>query len=246
MAPPLLELRSVGWSCRSFALRDIDLSLGAGDYACLVGPTGSGKTVLLELIAGLRRPGSGTILYRGDDATSSPPEERSIGFSYQDSLLFPFLSARENILFGARARGLGADEKVMRRYRGIVEALGIGDIQDRRPRFLSGGERQRVSLARAILPGSPLLLLDEPLASLDRPRRIALREVLAEVHRREGVAILHATHDGEEVRELATKLVALRAGRIASQGGTEEVLAGSEREFVLGLVGPAGGGAGAL
>jgi ABC-type sugar transport system ATPase subunit len=237
MAEQLLELRSIAWRTRSFALSDIDVRIGQSDYACLIGPTGSGKTLLLEVIAGLRAPCRGRIRYRGLDVTEAPPEARFMGFAYQDSLLYPFLSVRDNIFFGAKVQKRYKDPGVRSRYRELLDILGIGHLVDRSPLYLSGGERQRVSLARALLLSPPLLLLDEPLSALDTQRRLGLRDMLKDIHRRDGVAVLHVTHDLSEAESLATKLVVLRDGRIVQQGDTRAVMARPADEWATNFLG---------
>lgn len=164
-----------------------------------------------------------------------------MGFAYQDSLLYPFLNVRENILFGAKVQKRHRDPSIQIRYRELLDVLGIGQVADRSPRFLSGGERQRVSLARALLLSPPLLLLDEPLSALDTQRRLALRELLKGIHCRDGVAVLHVTHDLSEVESLANKLVVLRDGRIVQQGDANKVVAWPTDEWITGFWGSDGG-----
>lgn len=214
-----LELETLRYRVGGFALAVDRLSVSAGEYLCVVGATGCGKTALLELIAGLRVPDSGRIRHYGRDVTREPPERRRFGFAYQDALLYPFLTVEGNIRFGAEGRR----EETEARYRELVDRMGIGDIAGRYPRALSGGERQRVSLARALLPQPKLLLLDEPLSALDAHRKWMLRDLLAGIHRDEGVTVVHVTHDLDEARILASRVALMDGGRVVKEGSIREL-----------------------
>ncbi len=219
----LLEVHHLSVKAGSFALNKIDFSLKANDYVMIVGPTGSGKTILLESIAGLRPLHSGEIFFNGRRITDLPPEQRHVGFAYQDSLLYPFLTVKENILFGARARGMAVEAKVVRRMNELVERMGISQLLARYPKFLSGGERQRVSLARAILTKPPLLLLDEPLSALDPGTRQSMQNLLRQIHVTESMSIIHVTHDFSEAIQLGTEMMVLSNGSIEQSGAPLEV-----------------------
>lgn len=216
MELPLLELASISYGAGDFHLSDISLTLSSGEYRCVVGPTGSGKTVLLELIAGIRKPDRGIILCKGKDITALPPEERCFGFSYQDSLLFPFLSIRDNILFGLSG---GRNDAVRRIKKELVDRLmfiagqtQISHLLDRHPKNLSGGERQRVALARAIIIEPRLLLLDEPLSALDIETSAEIRQLIRSVTRSRNIAVIHVTHNPVEVEDLADHVTKINAG----------------------------------
>lgn len=196
----------------AFRLEVDRLLVDSSAYLCVVGPTGSGKTVLLELLAGLRRPERGSIRFGGIDLGRLPSEERGIGFAYQDALLHPCLDVRGNILFSAKVRGTHRRSDVAARCKELAARMGISHLLDRYPNHLSGGERQRVSLARALLPRPRLLLLDEPLSALDADHRREARALLAEIHRREGCCVIHVTHDREEVDDLAEAVATMRDG----------------------------------
>lgn len=222
MSGPILSAERIEHRAGSFALSVKALRIETGEYVCLTGPSGSGKTTLLETIAGIRRLHAGSIRYRGVDVTKSPPEERFIGFAYQDSLLLPFLNAEDNILFGARAGSRYVDGASRDRARALMARMGIEPLRERFPRHLSGGERQRVSLARALLRKPPLALLDEPLASLDPELRRSLRDFLKTLGKEEGIAVLHVTHDAAEAAELADRVVRMRGGRLSEDGSSEK------------------------
>ncbi|HBF37188.1 MAG TPA: ABC transporter, partial [Firmicutes bacterium] len=148
---PFLELHQISHAAGVFWLQDISFRLYKGEYLVIAGSTGSGKTMLLELIAGLRIPVQGKILSDGKDITDVPPEKRFLGFAYQDSLLYPFLNVRENILFSARVKGVARQPRVLKYLAELSEIMEITHLWERSPYFLSGGEKQRVSLARALL-----------------------------------------------------------------------------------------------
>ncbi len=206
-------------------LGPVDLAFASeGGTIGLFGPSGSGKTTAVESIAGLRRPAAGRIAHAGRvlfDAAAGvdlPPRERRVGFVPQEGLLFPHLDVRANLAFGRPegATGPGVEE--------VARALEIENLLDRRPAGLSGGERQRVALGRALVRAPDLLLLDEPLASLDEPLRLRLLEALVRV-KRLGGPMVYVSHRASEVRALADDVVVLRAGRVVRQGPPADVLA---------------------
>jgi molybdate transport system ATP-binding protein len=219
----LLQVRELKVRAGAFHLRDISFSLAVEEYLTVVGPTGCGKTVLLDSLAGLRRVSGGSVVFAGREIIRLPPEKRHLGYSCQNGLLFPFASVEENIWFGARARGMANDPAVRKRMRELVERLRIGHLLGRRPAFLSGGERQRVSLARAILTGPRLMLLDEPLSALDPRTRGEIRNLLRDLHRAGGMGFIHVTHDFSEALALGNSMAVMNAGRIEQKGPAMEV-----------------------
>jgi molybdopterin-binding protein len=200
-----------------------------GDYFILLGESGAGKTVVLELIAGLLTPGHGRILMGGRDLARVPVQERRLGLVYQDRALFPHLTVRGNIKYA-----------LARRERCRVEAcaaqVGASGLLDRMPGTLSLGEAQRVALARALVRHPRLLLLDEPLASLDAPSRTAIRSLLRRLNAG-GQTIVHVTHDYEEALALASRVAVLENGRIVQSGSPEEVFHRPRSRFVAGFTG---------
>ncbi len=223
MKPVLFEVQDLSVRAGNFMLSDISFSLEAGQYFIVLGPTGCGKTMLLETLAGLRNPIRGEIFLQGQAITSLPPEARQFGFAYQDSLLYPFLTVKENIFFGARAQKRHQEQEILHRADNLVEVMGIAALLDRYPSSLSGGEKQRVSLARALLTYPPLLLLDEPLASLDPQTHRSMQELLREIHRKEGLGIIHVTHDFNEALQLGTDLLVMNHGKVLQQGKPSDV-----------------------
>jgi len=219
----LLQVSQLNVRAESFRLRDISFSVEADEYLTVVGPTGCGKTVLLESLAGLRRASSGSVVFCGKEIGRLPPEARHMGYSCQDALLYPFASVEENIWLAARARGVARDPSVRKRMAELMERMGIGHLLRRRPAFLSGGERQRVSLARAILTRPRLVLLDEPLSALDPRTRREIRELLRDLHLSEGMGFIHVTHDFSEALALGDSMAVMKAGRIEQKGSSMDV-----------------------
>jgi len=219
-----------------FHLRRITLDVEAGEYFVVLGPTGAGKTVLLEAIAGLHPPRQGRIFVDGEDVTDLPPERRSIGFVYQDYALFPHLSVAENIAFGLRLRGMER-RAIEKRVAGIGQLLSIHHLLHRRPGTLSGGEQQRVALARALVVEPRLLLLDEPLSALDPGTREGLQRELARLQRELGTTTVHVTHDFEEAVALGDRIAIVNEGRVVQVGSPEEIFRKPGSEFAARFVG---------
>jgi ABC-type Fe3+/spermidine/putrescine transport system ATPase subunit len=232
----MLVLHHIHLGLGDFSLRDLNLEIGQGEYLVLLGPTGTGKTVLLETIAGLHRPGQGTILLEGVDITALAPEQRRLGVVYQDYALFPHLNVAANIGFGLRMQGYDrAGER--RAVEEMAAFLGIDHLLHRVPKTLSGGERQRVALARALVLKPRMLLLDEPLSALDRMTRDRLMAELKRIHRKLGITILHITHDLGEACFLADRLAILRNGAILQTGSPDVITDRPVNHFVARLVG---------
>ncbi|MDH7486358.1 MAG: ABC transporter ATP-binding protein [Anaerolineae bacterium] len=243
--PCQLQIRDLWVELEGFRLRHINLDVAAGEYLVILGPTGTGKTVLLEAIAGLHRPSQGRILINGADVTGLPPEQRGIGFVYQDYALFPHLNAAENIAFGLRMRG-AARRTVEERVAAIARLLGIEHLLRRMPETLSGGEAQRVALARALVVEPRLLLLDEPLSALDLETRQGLQRELKRIHWQLGTTAIHVTHDFEEAVALGDRVAVFkeepageagREGGIVQVGTPEEIFRRPASEFVARFVG---------
>jgi ABC-type Fe3+/spermidine/putrescine transport system ATPase subunit len=218
----LITIRGLGIQLGAFSFRNLELSIPDGEYLVLLGPTGVGKTVLVETLAGLQRPIAGRILLDGVDVTALPPEARGMGFVPQDYALFPHLSVHENIAFGLQTRGQDRQQQAAR-VRDIANRLGIATLLDRSVGRLSGGERQRVALARALVIAPKVLILDEPTSAVDPTTR---RELWAELHRvkREfRVTTLHITHDFEEAIALADRVAIFLDGQISQEGPPDQV-----------------------
>jgi molybdate transport system ATP-binding protein len=220
---------------------DVAIGAGAGETVALLGPNGAGKTTVLRALSGLVAVDRGRIVLDGDvlddgAGTFVAPERRPVGVVFQDYVLFPHLSALDNVAFGLRARGMrrAAARRVAARW---LATVGLGDHTDRRPAALSGGEAQRVALARALAVSPRLLVLDEPLAALDQQARVAVRRDLrAHLDAFEGVRIL-VTHDPLDAGTLADRLVILEHGRVIQSGTLAEITARPRSPWVAALVG---------
>jgi len=196
-----------------FRLEVGELRVGEGEYLVLLGPSGVGKTLLLHAIAGLVRPRRGRILIGGRDVTREPPEARGVALVPQDYALFPHMSVLDNIAYGLRLRGIPRGEAYGRARR-LAEMLGIARLLGRRPAGLSGGEMQRVALARALAVEPRVLLLDEPLASLDPEARARGRRLLKDLHSSLGFTAIHVSHDILDAVVLADRVAYMRGGRL--------------------------------
>lgn len=218
----MIEVKNLTVNLGGFSLHSINLEISDQNYFIVLGPTGTGKTVLLECIAGLHRLQNGEIWIDGQNVTNLKPEERNIGYVPQDYALFPHLSAEENIKLGLRAKrfsNLEAEERIER----IADLLDITSLLDRSPQTLSGGEKQRVALARALVIQPKLLLFDEPLTALDREEKHRLWLELKRIHEEMGVTILHITHDFEEAFTLGDKIAIILDGKVQQVGDKREI-----------------------
>ena len=212
--------------CKSFGpksvLRDFSLEIEEGERFVLLGQSGCGKTTLLRLIAGFEKPDAGKIIIGGEEMKSLPAEKRPVGFIFQRHALFPHMTVYDNIAVGPRIRGV--DEKEIEKN--IDELLEVTRLQDLRasyPAQLSGGESQRVAIARAVINRPKVLLLDEPLSSLDVNLRRSLRAELAEMQRAFGITFLFVTHDREEAMSLADRMGVMDEGRLLQAGPPAEL-----------------------
>lgn len=233
---PSLAVRDLAVARGGFHLRRIALVVAEGEYFVLLGPTGAGKTVLLETIAGLHRPCHGQIFLEKEEITNLPPERRGIGFVYQDYALFPHLTLKENLAFGLRLRRLDR-RAIAARIEKIAQLLGIEPLLSRKPGSLSGGEQQRGALARALVLAPRLLLLDEPLSALDPETHEELQRELSRLHRTLGTTTLHVTHDFEEAVALGDRIGVMHEGEILQVGSPEEIFRRPASSFVARFVG---------
>lgn len=207
----------------NFTLGPIDLDLGDSSYLTILGPSGSGKTLFLETCMGLLAPRGGRVWLDGREVTGIAPEQRLISYLPQDLALFPHLSVRANILFGAQRRRLDM-RKAGARLDDLLDLLDLHALIDRRDvTTLSGGEKQRVALARALLPEPRLLFLDEPFSALDATIKRHLQVKLREVNRQLGVTILHVTHDQEEAFMLGERIAVMIRGRLHQVGNRDDI-----------------------
>ena len=209
----MIEIRDLAVRQGKFALAGIALAVPAGRYAVLMGKSGCGKTTVLEAVAGLRRVENGTIALAGRDVTSLRPMARHIGYVPQDGALFTTMTVRENLAFALEVRG-DSRKEIEKRVTELAGWLEVSHLLDRRPHFLSGGEKQRVALGRALASHPPVLLLDEPLSSLDDDARDTLVELLIRLRELREVTVLHVTHNRSEADRLGDLVFRLENGII--------------------------------
>ncbi len=233
----MIRVDALSRSWGRFALRDISLHVDRGEYLVILGPCGSGKTLLLETIAGLHLPDAGAIHFGDRDVTDASPERRRVGLVYQQCALFPHLSIRKNISYGLRYRGLSRVEQD-KRVEEMIDLLQIHDLAARHtPSELSGGEAQKVALARALAVEPEVLLLDEPLGSLDYGARGQVTDMLQEISSETQVPVIHVTHDYTEAASLASHLVVMRNGAVVQTGPVRDVFWRPESRFVADFLG---------
>ncbi len=220
---PLLEINRLS-KCfgDTLAVDGVSLAVNEGEIVCLLGPSGCGKTTLLRLVAGLELPDSGTVCYAGRDLDGVPVHQRNLGFMFQDFALFPHKNVGRNVAFGLQMAGL-EPAAVAQRVRETLQLVGLSGMSERSITALSGGEQQRVALARSLAPRPRLLLLDEPLGSLDRALRERLMNELRAILKRVGVTAISVTHDQGEAFALADQIVVMDTGRMLQIGTPEQV-----------------------
>lgn len=213
-----------------FELRDINISLGKGEVYTLMGPSGSGKTSLLRNVCGLDTPEAGSVLVDGRDVTHIPTARRGIGLIFQDLALFPHMTVFANISYGLRAARWNEQDTLMR-VRELASLLNIEDLLMRYPSQVSGGQRQRVALARSIAPGPSVLLLDEPLSSLDQQLRAEVRGELKSIASELGLTMIYVTHDQHEGLYMADRAGVMFEGVLERSGLATELFPrpGTER-----------------
>ncbi|MBW1779749.1 MAG: ABC transporter ATP-binding protein [Deltaproteobacteria bacterium] len=219
-----------------FCLENIHLTIPEGEFFVLMGPTGAGKTVLLEAIAGLMPVTQGRVFIRDKEVTHLPPEKRGIGIVYQDQALFPHLTVRKNIVYGLRYHQIsqkGAGERMDR----LVSLLNLSHLLDRLPANLSGGEKQRVAMARALAVQPAVLLLDEPLSALDPNFREEVRNALKALRQRTGATFMMVTHDFADALALADRAAVINNGRIEQTGRVDDIFQRPISTFVADFVG---------
>lgn len=232
----MITLEKVSHDWDDFSLKDITFSLSKGEYFVILGPTGAGKTLLLETIAGFHTPREGRILLDGKDATGAPPEKRNVSLVYQDYSLFPHMTVKENIAFGLEMRKTPKSD-VETRVEGMMASMSITHLKDRFPNTLSGGEKQRVALARALVVDPDILLLDEPLSALDPKTQESLREELKRIHKIRGTTVIHVTHNQGEALALANRIGVIIQGEMIQIGTPHKVFNEPVSEEIATFVG---------
>lgn len=231
----MLRVKDISVKLGDFRLNKINLEIDQGDYYVLLGRSGVGKTVLLEIIAGLIKPNSGQVFLKGEDITDKKIQNRKVGIVFQDNSVFPHLSVKQNIAYPLKGKKLTKTEKeeLIHHYAKITE---ITHLLNRDTTHLSGGELQRVALARMLVSKPDCLLLDEPLSSLDVQMKGDLRNLLRQINQ-SGVTILHVTHDYEEAIALSNKVAVIHDAVIIQKGKTKDVFQKPATEFVAHFTG---------
>ncbi|NJE77355.1 tungstate ABC transporter ATP-binding protein WtpC [Thermococcus sp. ES12] len=232
----MLEVKSVSKDWKEFKLRDVTFDVRTKEHFIILGPSGAGKTVLLEIIAGVIEPDGGRILLNGEDITDWPPERRGLAYIPQSYALFPHMSVFDNIAFGLRLRKTPRAE-IEKRVREITEVLGIEHLLHRKPKTLSGGESQRVAIARALVIEPELLLMDEPFANLDVQTRAKLIGEMKRWRKELGFTALHVTHSFEEAISLGDRVGVMLGGRLVQTGSVREVFSRPASEEVARFLG---------
>ena len=220
-------------------LQGVSFHVEAGETLCLLGSSGSGKSTILRIIAGIEIPDAGQVKWNNQDMTSLPVFQRNFGLMFQDYALFPHLNVFDNVAFGLRMQNLPRPE-ITSKVHTALERVNMASFASRRVTDLSGGEQQRIALARALAPSPRLLMLDEPLAALDRSLRVELQEELREVLHQAGIPAIYVTHDQEEAILLGDRLAILHGGKIVQHGRTEDVYRHPINRWVAGFLGMTG------
>ncbi|MFQ5897846.1 MAG: ABC transporter ATP-binding protein [Candidatus Methylomirabilia bacterium] len=218
------------------ALRSVSFRIESGQYFVLLGPSGSGKTTLLRLIGGLIKPSEGRVLLHGEDVTSLPPNERPTSMVFQSYALFPHMSVERNVSFGLRLRKL-AWKEIREKVSRMLELVGLEGYNDRMPHELSGGQQQRVQLARSLVLESDILLLDEPLASLDAKLRKDMGLELKRIQEKVGVTFIHVTHNQEEAMTIGDRIAIIADGELVEEGTPREIYEQPVKRFTAGFIG---------
>lgn len=229
----MLEIKHLKKSFGRFSIRDINLTVSGNDYYILLGASGAGKSVLLELIAGLEKPDDGHIFLNGNEITRLSVDKRRTGLIFQTPAIFPHLTVKQNIAFPLKQlKNRDSNIKVLQ----LATQMAIDHLLDQKPTVLSGGELQRVALARTLASDPLMLLLDEPLSAVDTPMKSELRGLLRELNQ-QGMPILHVTHDFEEAIALASTIGVIEDGKIVQSGNPADILTNPKTGFAAGFTG---------
>ncbi len=234
---PLVAIRNVVKRFGSIvAVNNVSLDVHQGEFFALLGPSGCGKTTLLRMLAGFETPDSGEILLEGEDLVGVKPWKRPVNMMFQSYALFPHMTVYNNVAYGLREDRLDKRE-IDRRVREVLEMVGLLGLARRKPDTLSGGQKQRVALARAIVKQPKVLLLDEPLAALDRKLRVEMRLELKRLQHEVGIAFIFVTHDQEEALTMADRAAVMNAGQVLQVGTPQELYELPTSLFVANFIG---------
>ncbi len=218
------------------ALHNLTIDIAKHEFIAILGPSGSGKSTLLRLIAGLDRPSEGRIFFKGQDVTALPPHKRGIGMVFQEFLLFPHRTVRENLAFPLRMTN-DSPEMIKERLEWAEGILSLNGLMDRYPNQLSGGQQQRVALGRGLVANPTLLLLDEPLANLDRELRQEMEVEIRRYQKQLGIPFIYVTHNQEEALSMSDRVAVINKGRLEALGERQEIYDHPNTPFVARFVG---------
>ncbi|QHT62769.1 ABC transporter ATP-binding protein [Paenibacillus lycopersici] len=232
-----IEVRGLNKQFGDFhAVRDVDFDIAKGQLIGLLGPSGGGKTSILRMLAGLETPSAGDILFHGKRVNDLPPQERGIGFVFQNYALFKHMTVYDNVAFGLKVKK-EAKDVIRERVMSLIELTGLKGFEHRYPHQLSGGQRQRVAFARALAPQPQLLLLDEPFAAIDAKIRTELRTWLKDMIERLGITSIFVTHDQDEAIEVADEIMIINKGRLEQKGTPWDIYKSPQTQFVASFIG---------
>ena len=234
---PTVELRNVTMRFgRVTAVEDVSLTIKDGEYVAILGPSGCGKTTIAKIVSGILEPTEGDVYIDGRKVNGLPPEERRVGYVFQNILLFPHLTVWDNAVYSPRVKGLNDDDQevIANEMLKLVEML---KDSAKLPSELSGGAQQKVGLARALATRAGLMIFDEPLSAFDARVRVELRYTLRGLVKNLGLTAIHVTHDQEEAMSVADRIVIMRKGRIVEQGPPEEMYHNPKELFTANFLG---------
>ncbi len=218
------------------ALKKVDLSIRSGEFVTLLGPSGSGKSTLLKIIAGMTQSTTGQVVIDGRDATNMPSRKRDLGMVFQNYALIPHMTVFENVAFPLRVRRM-SNAEIGRKVAEALDIVQLNHFADRRPAALSGGQQQRVSIARAIVYGPSLVLMDEPLGALDKKLREQLQVEIRQLHKSLGITILYVTHDQQEAMSMSDRIVLMNEGDIEQIAAPQELYFAPRTRFAADFIG---------
>lgn len=237
MSVPAVEFRDITMRfVEKVAVRDVNLSIDRGEFVVLLGPSGGGKTTLLNMLGGFLEPSEGAVFIDGADVTHIPPAKRPTTTVFQDYALFPHMSVAGNVSFGLKMRHVPSKDRQPKVERAL-EMVGLAHLSDRRIHELSGGQRQRIALARALAVDPAVLLLDEPLGALDMKLRRQMQDELKAIQKRVGTTFVHVTHDQEEAMAIADRIVVMNDGFIEDMGPPERIYLQPASRFTASFMG---------
>ncbi len=236
-SPAAVEVRGLAKHYGSVvALTDVNLSIAAGEYFVLLGPSGGGKTTLLRTIGGFHKPTKGSILLHGKDVGHLPPDKRPTSMVFQSYALFPHMDVLQNVGYGLKIAGLPKSQ-IREKGAAALDLVGLTGYADRKPHELSGGQQQRVQLARAMVLERDVLLLDEPLAALDAQLRKDMCLELKHLQHKVGITFIHVTHNQEEAMTVADRIALIADGELIEQGRARDIYRAPKRKFTANFVG---------